>query len=254
MVRALLARGMLAGILAAMLAIGFAEIFGEPQVERAIAFEAAMDQAAGVAAEPELVSRTVQKTAGLLTAGLAYGVAVGGLFSLVFAFTFGRIGPVGARALAALLAGMGFVALVLVPGLKYPPNPPAVGFADTIGTRTALYFEIIAVTLAALTLAALVSRQLKGRVSDWGAVLYAAAAFVGIVAVVQLALPDINEIPEHFPAVVLWRFRVAALGMQLAFWATLGLVFGFLAEQKLRQYRVTIGRPHEITSDPRLRR
>jgi hypothetical protein len=86
MVRALLVRGMLAGILAAMLAVGFAEIFGEPQIEHAIAFEAAMDQAAGITPEPELISRTVQKTAGLLTAGIAYGVALGGLFSLVFAF------------------------------------------------------------------------------------------------------------------------------------------------------------------------
>ena len=160
MVRVLLVRGMFAGILAAMLAVGFAEIFGEPQVEHAIAFEAAMDQAAGVAPDPELVSRTLQKTAGLLTAAIAYGVALGGLFSLVFAFTYGRIGAVGAQALAALLAGMGFVALVLVPGLKYPPNPPAIGFADTIGTRTALYFEMIAVTLAALTLAARVGRRL----------------------------------------------------------------------------------------------
>jgi putative cobalt transporter subunit CbtA len=233
MVRALLVRGMLAGFLAGILAVGFAEIFGEPQIDHAIAFEAAMDQRAGIAPEPELVSRAVQKTAGLLTAVLAYGVAFGGLFSLVFAFTYGRIGPIGPRALAALLVVAGFVGIVLVPVLKYPPAPPAVGLTETIGIRTALYFEMIVISLAALTLAVLIGRSLIGRLSDWSAGVIGAAAFIGFVATVQLALPDINEVPEHFPAAVLWRFRVGALGMQLVFWGTLGLVFGALAERSV---------------------
>src|SRR5205085_11485565 len=134
----------------------------------AVAFETAMDQATG-AIEPELVSRAVQRTVGLVTAAVAYGVALGGLFSLVFAFTYGRIGPIGARALAALLAGGGFVAMVLVPGLKYPPSPPAIGLSQTIGIRTALYFEMIVISLAALTLAALIGRKLSGRMNGWNA-------------------------------------------------------------------------------------
>jgi predicted cobalt transporter CbtA len=44
-------------------------------------------------------------------------------------------------------------------------------------------------------------------------------------------LPEINEVPEHFSAVVLWRFRVAALGMQLVLWAVIGLLFGVLTER-----------------------
>jgi predicted cobalt transporter CbtA len=44
-------------------------------------------------------------------------------------------------------------------------------------------------------------------------------------------LPDINEVPADFPAVVLWRFRMASLGMQVLMWTTLGLVFGMLAER-----------------------
>ena len=230
MVRGLLVRGMLAGILAALLAVGFAEIFGEPQVDHAIAFETTVDQAAAYA-EPALVSRVVQKTAGLLTAAVAYGVAVGGVLSLVFVFICGRVSGIPLRALAALLAGAGFVAMVLVPGLKYPPAPPAVGLSETIGMRTGLYFEMIVISLAALILAVLIGRSVSGRVNGWTASLLAAAAFTLIVSLAQLALPDINEVPEHFPAVVLWRFRVAALGMQLVFWGALGLIFGALAER-----------------------
>jgi hypothetical protein len=43
-----------------------------------------------------------------------YGAALGGIFALAFALVYGRIGPVGARATALLVAGVGFVAFSLV--------------------------------------------------------------------------------------------------------------------------------------------
>jgi hypothetical protein len=36
-----------------------------------------------------------------------------------------------------------FVAVVLIPGLKYPPNPPTVGDPDTIGERTRLFLSLM---------------------------------------------------------------------------------------------------------------
>jgi predicted cobalt transporter CbtA len=51
--------------------------------------------------------------------------------------------------------------------------------------------------------------------------------------VVARILPGINEVPDAFPAVVLWQFRVASFGMQLIMWATIGLAFGVLAERGL---------------------
>ena len=44
MVRTLLVRGMLVGIVAGLLSFGFLKVYGEPQVDRAIAFEAQMDE------------------------------------------------------------------------------------------------------------------------------------------------------------------------------------------------------------------
>lgn len=244
MVGRLLIRGMLAGVLAACLAVGFAEIFGEPQVEHAIAFEAAIAAAAGQPPEPAIVSRAVQRSVGLLTAGVLYGAAYGGLFSLVFVAAYGRIGRIGPRALAALLAAAGFVAVVLVPGLKYPPNPPAVGEAATIGLRTAAYFEIVVVSIAALILAVLAGRRMIRRLGAWNASLLGAAVFVAIVGTVQLALPDINEVPAAFPATVLWRFRVAAFGMQVVLWGVLGIAFGIAAERILGPSRQRTGSGH----------
>jgi predicted cobalt transporter CbtA len=233
MARNLLLRGMLAGVLAGIFAVGFATLFGEPQIELAISFESLMEHTAGHAPEPELVSRAVQRSAGLLTAGVASGAALGGIVALVFALAWQRIGLIGPRALAALLASAGFVAVVLVPQLKYPANPPSIGEPETIGMRTALHFEMMLIALAAMVLAVLLGRRLLTRFGGWNASLVAALAFVCIVASVQFALPDVNEVPDGFPAVVLWRFRIAALGTQFVLWAGLGVIFGVLAERTL---------------------
>jgi predicted cobalt transporter CbtA len=235
--RTLLLRGMLAGVLAGILAVGFATLFGEPQIELAIGFESLMEHAAGHAPEPELVSRAVQRSAGLLTAGVACGAALGGMVALVFAFAYQRIGRFSPRALAALLAAAGFITTVLVPQLKYPANPPSIGEPETIGLRTALHFETILTAVAAAVLAVLVGRRLLARFGEWNASLVAAIAFIGIVATVQFALPDVNEVPDGFPAVVLWRFRIASLGTQFVLWASFGVIFGVLAERAYFQLR-----------------
>jgi hypothetical protein len=101
MVKDLLVRGMLVGILAGLLCFGFLKVYGEPQVDRAIDFETQMDEAKTKAEmakgmpmpaeEPELVSREMQASWGLLTGDLAYNVAFGGLFALAFAFVYGRL-------------------------------------------------------------------------------------------------------------------------------------------------------------------
>jgi predicted cobalt transporter CbtA len=233
MVRILLCWGMLVGILAGLLTFGYAKIIGEPLVDRAITFEDQLDRAKGEAPEPELVSRGVQSGLGLLTGVVVYGTALGGLFSLAFAFAYRRIGPASPRLTAALLAGAGFLSLVLVPQLKYPPNPPSVGQPDTIAYRSELFFLMIFISVAALVWAILFARHLTGRYSAWNAGLLAAALFIGIIVIAQIALPDINEVPDQFPAVVLWRFRVASIGMQVILWSAIGLLFGVAAERIL---------------------
>jgi hypothetical protein len=235
MVGNLLLRGMLVGVFAGLLAFGFARIFGEPQVDRAIAFEERMSQAKGEATEPELVNRETQAGLGLFTGVIVYSAAVGGLFSLVFAFVYGRVGRFGPRATAALLALGGFVAVVLVPDLKYPANPPSVGNPETIGLRTEPFFVMLVISVAALVLAVALARRLSARYGAWNATLIAGAAFVVIIAIVQYGLPEINEVPEQFSAVVLWRFRVAALGIQVVLWTTIGLLFGVLTERSLAE-------------------
>jgi predicted cobalt transporter CbtA len=249
MVGNLLLRGMAVGVIAGLLCFTFLKIVGEPQVDRAIAFETQMDEAKAKAKadeakamgmpapsaeeEPELVSRPVQAGIGLFTGVMLYSAAFGGLFALAFAFAYGRAGRLGERATSALLAAAGFVAIYVVPNLKYPANPPSVGDPDTIRMRTALYFIMIAISIAAMVGAMLLRNRLRDRFGAWDASLLALAAYVVVIAVVWLALPRVNEVPEQFPAVVLWQFRIASLGGQAIMWATIGLLFGALTERNL---------------------
>jgi MFS family permease len=233
MVRTLLIWGMVVGIVAGLLAFGFAKIFGEPQVDRAIEFEDQLDRAKGETPGPELVSRAVQSGVGLMTGVLVYGTALGGLFALAFAFAYQRIGRLSARSTSALLAAAGFLAIFLVPQLKYPSNPPSVGQPETIGYRSELFFLMILISVAALSLAIVIAPRLAARYGNWNAALLAAAVFIVIIVLAQVLLPDINEVPDQFPAVVLWRFRIVSVGIQLILWATFGLLFGVMAERVL---------------------
>ncbi len=254
MVGALLMRGMLAGLVAGLLCFAFLKVYGEPQVDGAISFETQLEKskaeaahaaahASGAAhthshaaedAQPELVSRETQAGLGLFVAVMVYSTAFGGLFALAFAFAYGRVpGALTPQAVSALLAAMCFVAIYLVPNLKYPANPPAVGEPETIGLRTALYFIMIAVSIAAMVMSAALKRPLAARFGDWNANLLIAACYVVVVAVAGLLLPAVNEVPDQFPAALLWRFRIASIGSQLLMWAAIGLLFGALAQRTL---------------------
>jgi hypothetical protein len=234
MMRVLLVRGLISGLVAGLLALVFARIFGEPSVDSAIAFESALEATKGEAAGPELVSRAVQSSVGLASAVLVYAVAFGGLFSLAFALAYGRIGQLSPRATAAVLAVGGYLVVFVVPLLKYPASPPGVGGADTIGQRTGWYWAMVVISVLLAVAAVYLGRRLTSRLGAWNAGLAAGAAYVITVAAVQALLPSINEVPDAFPATVLWNFRIASLGTQLVLWATIGLLFGALVPPLVR--------------------
>lgn len=266
MARELLVRGMLVGLVAGLLSFGFLKVFGEPQVDRAIAFESQMNEARAQAAaqaevakghvmareepELELVSRPVQAGIGLFTGVAVYSAAFGGLFALAFAFVYGRMGRYGPKATSALLGAACFVAIYLVPTLKYPANPPSFGEPETIRIRTALYFAMIVVSLAAMLGSAVLRHRLAARQGAWNAFLIAGAAYLVVMVVASAALPAVNEVPDQFPAVVLWQFRTASIGAQLILWMTLGLGFGALAERTMVGRRLVAYKPGNVVAQP----
>jgi hypothetical protein len=236
MLRKLLICGLVAGACGGVLATGFVELAGEPAVDRAIAYEDALHDRTADAMHheaPAPVSRAVQKSAGLLTAAVVYGLALGGIFALVFAVAYGRVGRAGPRATAYALAAGAFVVVYLVPFLKYPASPPGTTDPATIGRRTALYLTMIAISVSAAIAAARLRPALARRRDGHTASLVAGVAFIAIATAGGLALPSIQEIPKEFPATTLWRFREASVGMQAALWGSIALVFGATAPRAM---------------------
>ncbi len=244
MIGKILLRGMLAGLLAGFLCFCFLKVFGEGPVDRAIAFETQIEavkvqadaaKAAPMAmAEPELVSRATQSGLGLFTGVVVYATAFGGLFALSFAFLYRRWGNFSAQATALTLSLCGFLVIYVVPSLKYPANPPSVGEAETIQIRTTLYFAMIVISLISFVAAALLRDRLQPRLGAWNATILAGLAYTVAMLVVGVATPGVSEVPEGFPATVLWQFRVASFGAQMLMWLAIGLIFGGLAQRAER--------------------
>ncbi|WP_432126081.1 CbtA family protein [Streptomyces sp. bgisy082] len=244
-VRTLLIRGMLAGLIAGLFAFAVAYVGGEPSVDGSIAVEEA--QAAQEAAhaghgggageeaeEEEVVSRSAQSTFGLATGVLVYGVALGGVAALAFSFALGRIGRFSPRATAALTAAAAFTTVYLVPFLKYPATPPAVGNPDTIGKRTTLFFLMILLSVLLGVAAVILGRRLAPRLGNWNASLVAGFGFVAVTALAFAVLPANDDaVKAGFPAKLLWEFRLASLGVQVVLWVVFAVVFGFLAQKAL---------------------
>lgn len=240
MVSAYLRRGMAAGLLAGLLAGLFAFLVGEPILDRAIALEGSAhaheggDHVHGGGGEEEIFGRTTQK-AGLFFATGLFGVTVGGVFGIGYAFFRERLAAGSDLKRSVSLAGAIFAGAFLIPFLKYPANPPSVGDPSTIRERTAAYFSLVALSLLAIFLAWLAARTLEARgVDALRRRLTVGAGLVVVVGVLYLLLPSAPS-AGGFPSGTLWAFRLSSLGTQLAFWAGLGLLFGVLCERARRK-------------------
>lgn len=236
--RAFLLRGLAAGLLAGLVTFLVAHQVGEPQVEAAVALEAAQhDAPAGHAHDEadEVVSRHDQRTWGLLTGSVAVGTALGGLVALVSAAATGRLARLRAAPATALVSAVGFVAVALVPFLKYPANPPAVGSPDTIGSRTTSYFVFLLVSVVAAAAATGLANRLWPRHGTYVAVLAGAGAYLLAVGVAGGLMPTVDEV-GRFPADTLWYFRRASLLTLTVLWAAIGILLtGFVGRLERRE-------------------
>ena len=249
--RTFLVHGLVAGLLAGIAAFVVAYTVGEPQIDKAVALEEAArapasdghdhDHAGSEETghshddEDAVVTRDTQSTWGLATGTLAIGVVLGGLTGLLAAVGLGRLGGLRPWASTALVALLGAVSFSIVPFLKYPATPPAVGSGETIDHRTALYFGFLAVSVLGVLAAVAVARAAARRWSGVPGVVAGAATYVVVVSVAALAFPKVDELGD-FPAGILWDFRVASLLTLLAMWAVIGAVLTVLVDRACRQH------------------
>jgi predicted cobalt transporter CbtA len=235
--RTFLVRGLLAGLIAGILTFAVAYIAGEPSIDAAIKVESAEsghhDDATDHAHDETTtghhheengteVSRQNQSTWGLLTATVPTGIMLGGITALAAAFAMGRIGRLRPSQSTALVAALGFVSVALVPFIKYPATPPAVGNADTIGARTTQYFVMLTVSVLAMIAAVLLFRALLDRLGTYTAVLVSGGAYLAVVILAGALMPTVNEIGD-FPGDTLWYFRRGSLMTLATLWGVIGV-------------------------------
>jgi predicted cobalt transporter CbtA len=217
--RRLLKQGVLAGMAGGAALALVLRLIGEGPIGRAVALEGAGGD--------EMFGRGTQQLGGMAAAVL-YGAALGVVFTVAYAAVRHRLRTVDDWRAAVCLAAAGFAGVFLLPFLKYPANPPAVGDADTVGRRTALYLVAVAWSLVATwggwrAWQALVARGIPAP----HAVPATLAVWVGLAVVGLVALPS-NTDPVNAPATLIWQFRLATVAGAAAFWSVVGMVFGWL--------------------------
>jgi hypothetical protein len=212
-------RGALSGAIAGVLGFAFARIFAEPVINKAIDYESgrdailnALNKAAGrpIAPDgPEIFSRTIQSTIGIASGIIAFSTAMGALVAVAYLVLHGRF-RVRPRNLVWMIAGFGFLGVYLLPFVKYPANPPAIGHTFTISTRGQLYLSVVACSLVLLGLAVYLARKIAPRLGMVTAVVLSAVAFLVVYGTLIGLLPSLGDLPANVAATDQFGFARAA--------------------------------------------
>lgn len=235
----LLGRGLVAGGAAGLAAGLFSLLLAEPLMDKAIRAEekrtAAEEHAhhgAGQAMQhhEELFSRSTQH-AGLVIAAVVAGLAIGVLFAVAYALVHRRDPKASPWPRALAFGAAAFLAVSLLPGLRYPANPPGVGDSGTVGDRQAMWLAAVAIGVLGMFLVWQVYVRLSARSVPVRHIAVTATT-VAVLAVLYL-LPD-NPDPVPVDATLLWDFRMLSLASHALLWAVFAAVFGGLGLRALK--------------------
>ncbi|MEU1789229.1 CbtA family protein [Streptomyces sparsogenes] len=249
----LLRRGLAAGGLAGLAAGLFSLLLAEPLMDRAIRLEERRQEgehshaaaAAAVKHHEELFSRGTQHF-GLVVTAVVVGLALGVFFAVAHALVHRR-SDASARPWprAIALAAAGFAGLSLLPGLRYPANPPGVGDAGTVGDRQLMWVAAVVIGTLGMVLAWQVHTRLTAAGRAPTVCQTAVAGTLVAVLLALFALPD-NPDPVPVEGTLLWDFRMLSLASHAVMWAVLGATFGALGLRALRERRAAGHRPDPV--------
>ena len=206
----------------------------EPYIEAAIQIEMGNAQQSGEMINPiEFAGYRLWQRGGEIAAGTILGLSFGALFGLVFGYGRGDLPGSSEIKKALVLSGIMWLALFLLPALKYPANPPAVGDPETIYYRQGLYLTFVSVSgVAALGLGMLYVRMQKPARR-----FIIPAAYAAILAGTFIVMPA-NPDEITAPMDLVLGFRIASGLTMSVFWGLLGLITGLFWE-KLKPHKTT---------------
>jgi predicted cobalt transporter CbtA len=214
---------LLAGAIAGTILGVINQVVVEPYIEHAIEIEmqntAQSDQAVNPA---EFTAYRFWQKGGEIVAGTILGLSIGSLFGIVFAYTRSSIPGSDNKKKALIVAGIMWFVLFLIPALKYPANPPAVGDPETISYRQSLYVAFLAISgFSALGLTFLYGKMRA--LNTKKAII--PAVYTAIIAGAYFAMPA-NPDPINAPMDLVIGFRITSAITISMFWGLLGIIFG----------------------------
>ncbi|GBC73487.1 hypothetical protein HRbin04_00890 [archaeon HR04] len=224
----IIAVALLAGVLSGAVYGLVNTVLVTPYIDRAVELEALR-----LGESVDIAYRVWQKE-GAVLAGLLAGVAYSSFFSIVYAYMANR-NPQGITIRRGItIALIIWFVLYLMPTLKYPANPPAVGDPETIYYRQSLYITYLLISsISAVALALLRAKFVATPVVVGnGAIRYIREiAIIGAYALIMITAyilmpsnPDAIDIAED----ILVGFRVTSAITSLMLWLMIGFTTSLL--------------------------
>ena len=218
--------GALAGTILGIINLGLVE----PYIDQAIGIEIQKSVSTGENVDlSEIAHYRIWQKSGEVVAAAVYGISLGALFGIIFAYSKNALPGSNNKKKALFLAGILWFVLYLVVAIKYPANPPAVGNPETIYYREALYVAFIAIS----GFTALVLALLWKRVKINSKKIVFPLVYAGIMTAAYLAMPA-NPDPINISMELVQNFRVWTAVTIGIFWGLLGIIFGSLWDKFIR--------------------
>jgi predicted cobalt transporter CbtA len=216
---------LLSGVIAGTVLGLINQIIVEPYIDQAIAIEVQNTIASG---EPvdfgELVQYRLWQKGGEIVAAAILGISISALFGIVYAYARDSLPGSNNKKKGLILAGIMFFVIFLIPALKYPANPPAVGDPETIEYRESLYIGMLVISGFTALGVALLHRKL-GQMQKESRKIIAPAIYAVIVALAFVLLPP-NPDEITISSDLLNNFRIVTTVTMGIFWGILGILLG----------------------------
>jgi hypothetical protein len=216
---------LLSGVIAGVILAGVNYLVAEPFIDQAIGIEVDNSIASGEVVDfDELSSYRVWQKEGTFAAGAFLGLTYGAILGIVYVISRKYLPSSDDRKKALVLAAIMCLSLYVVPFIKYPANPPAVGDPETIGLRDNLYTSYqLASGLIALGVSILMYKL--RRISYIKYVI--PVIYLGLVASIYALFPA-NPDEITAPMDLVNAFRAITFGTMVMFYLVLGTIFGVM--------------------------
>ena len=214
---------LLAGAIAGTILGAINQVAVEPYINHAVELEVQnTNQSSQIINPAEFTAYRLWQRGGEIVAGTILGLSIGSLFGIVFAYTHSSVPGSNNKKKALIVAGIMWFVLFLMPALKYPANPPAVGDPETIYYRQSLYVAFLVISgFSALGLAFLYRKM--GALNIKKSII--PVAYAAIISGAYLAMPA-NPDPINAPMDLVMGFRITSAITISMFWGLLGVIFG----------------------------